>query len=117
VRATARRGAGGGGGGGGSSAGVWAAWGGGVGVRAKRRGAPGLRAARRGRSGCMRRRGGIETSEKVRAEAEMDDLGPLFSSASLMPTKIVVGQRLIFVGMAPTHENTPDFRRPRDRRK
>jgi hypothetical protein len=35
-----------------------------------------------------RRRGGIETSEK----AEMDDLGPLFSSASVRPTKIVVGQ-------------------------
>jgi hypothetical protein len=37
-------------------------------------------------------RGGIETSEKVRAEAEMDDLGPLFSSASLRSTKIVIGQ-------------------------
>jgi hypothetical protein len=66
---------------------------------------------------CGRRRGGIETSEKVRAEAEMDDLGPLFSSASLRPTKIVVGQRLIFVGMALAHENTPDFHRPHDRRK
>jgi hypothetical protein len=59
-------------------------------------------AGRRGaRQACRRRgrawvgggvtglkRGGIETSEK----AEMDDLGPLFSSASVRPTKIVVGQ-------------------------
>jgi hypothetical protein len=34
------------------------------------------------------KRGGFETSEK----AEMDNLGPLFSSASVRPTKIVVSQ-------------------------
>jgi hypothetical protein len=56
-------------------------------------------AARGGRE-CGRRRGGIETSEKVRAEAEVDDLGPLFSSAGMRSTKIVVGQEVIFVGKA-----------------
>jgi hypothetical protein len=71
-----------------------------TGVWAKRLGAPGLLAggavraggarvaARRGRRGAGLKRGGIETSEK----AEMDDLGPLFSSASVRPTKIVVSQ-------------------------
>jgi hypothetical protein len=50
--------------------------------------------ARRGRAGASAGddvAGSIETSEKVRAEAKMDDLGPLFSSATLRPTKIVVG--------------------------
>jgi hypothetical protein len=56
----------------------------------------GVRAAAR----ACGRRDGIETSEKVRAEAEGDDLGPLFSSAGLRLTKIVVGQEVIFVGKA-----------------
>jgi hypothetical protein len=73
------RGAGGGGGGGGGGAG------GGGGVRAARvcdgRGVCGDTAragGRRGRRGTGLKRGGIETSEK----AKVDDLGPLFSSAS-----------------------------------
>jgi hypothetical protein len=90
-------------------------------------------AARGGRE-CGRRRGGIETNEKVRAKAEGYDLRPLFSSAGLRPTKIVVGQEVIFVGKAtfssaslptkitavflwagrrkysPAHKNTPHFR-------
>jgi hypothetical protein len=88
---------------------------GGAGLRARGAGLAGG-AARGGRE-CGRWRGGIETSEKVRAEAEGDDLGPLFSSAGLRPTKIVVGQEVIIVGKAPTHENTPHFRRSRGRRK
>jgi hypothetical protein len=57
---------------------------------AGRRGAWGGRAgsaAARACGGAGLKRG-IETSEK----AELDDLGPLFSSASVRPTKIVVGQ-------------------------
>jgi hypothetical protein len=66
-----------------------------AGVRAKRLGAPGLLAGgaaraggRRGRRGARLKRCGIETSEK----AEMDFCGPIFGSASVRPTKIVVGQ-------------------------
>jgi hypothetical protein len=50
----------------------------------------------------------------VRAEAGMDDLGTLFSSVSVRPTKIVVG---IFVGRVEADETTPYCRRSRDRRK
>jgi hypothetical protein len=42
---------------------------------------------------------------------------PLISSTRLRPTKIVVGQEVIFVGKGPTHENIPHFRRSRGRRK
>jgi hypothetical protein len=61
----------------------------------RRRGAGGWGVGGAARAGGARAgdgaAGSIETSEKVRAEAEMDDLGPLFSSASLRPKKIVVG--------------------------
>jgi hypothetical protein len=42
---------------------------------------------------------------------------PLFSSAGLRPTKIVVGQEVIFVGKGPAHENIPHFRRSRGQQK
>jgi hypothetical protein len=42
---------------------------------------------------------------------------PLFSSAGLRSTKIVVGQEVIFVGKGSAHENIPHFRRSRGRRK
>jgi hypothetical protein len=72
--------------------------------RARRTARAGARDERRGQAGRDKRRGqaGRECGggaaglgracEKVRAEAGMDDLGPLFSSASRRPTKIVVGQ-------------------------
>jgi hypothetical protein len=57
-----------------------------------RRGARDGRLAQAGRE-CGGGAAGLgRACEKVRAEAGMDDLRPLFSSASLRPTKIVVGQ-------------------------
>jgi hypothetical protein len=73
-------------------------------------------AARRG--ACGRRRG-EDSNDREGAGARPGAvvLGPLFSSARLRPTKIVVGQRLFSSASAPTHENTPHFRRSRGRRK
>jgi hypothetical protein len=57
-----------------------------------RRGARDGRLAQAGRE-CGGGAAGLgRACEKVRAEAGMDDLRPLFSSASLRPTTIVVGQ-------------------------
>ena len=67
--------------------------------------------------GGVRRRGVVRTVSNEPEKAGDDDVGPLFSSASVRPTKIVVGQRRIFVGLASAHENTAYFRRPSGRRK
>jgi hypothetical protein len=90
-----------------------AAWG----VQAARLGEQrGVRGARRGACGERRRDG--DSNDREGAGARLgEDLGPLFSSAGLRPTKIVVGKEVIFVGKAPAHENTPHFRRSRGRRK
>jgi hypothetical protein len=69
------------------------------------------RAARRGALGG----GGIQIERP--GEGRFRGLVPLFSSAGLRPTKIVVDQEVIFVGKGLAHENIPHFRRSRGRRK
>jgi hypothetical protein len=68
----------------GTARGVRAAWRGRAGGTAR-----GVRAARR--AAAHRFKIAKRAREKLRAR-DRDDLGPLFSSASLRPTKIVVGQ-------------------------
>jgi hypothetical protein len=68
-------------------------------------------AARRGALGG----GGIQIERP--GEGRFRGLVPLFSSAGLRPTKIVVDQEVIFVGKGLAHENIPHFRRSRGRRK
>jgi hypothetical protein len=82
-------------------------------VRAAARAASGSAAT--GERACGRRRGGDSNEREGAGARPGDDLGPLFSSAGLRLTKIVVGQEVIFVGKALAHENTPHFRRSRGR--
>jgi hypothetical protein len=71
--------------------------------------------AARGERACGRRRGGDSNEREGAGARPGDNLGPLFSSAGLRLTKIVVGQEVIFVGKALAHENTPHFRRSKGR--